>query len=138
MGEDEGKVLQGDQYGGVTLSRPSLAHTTVRSSKQRNDESSDQRRKEKKPSFLFRHPPSALTALNGSGERAKSTTLYAGGRSNRSPSPEAETDLDESLTLALLALKAADSCEEMLVVRMLRDRPTPRSAGARAGGKVMT
>jgi hypothetical protein len=68
-----------------------------------------------------------------------SSTLYAGGRSNRSPSPEADADLDESLMLALLALKVADSCEEMFVVRMLRDRPTPRSAGTRAGGgKVIT
>jgi len=62
-----------------------------------------------------------------------SSTLYAGGRSSGSPSPKAEADLDEALTLALLALKVADSCE-IFVVRMVRDRPTPRSAGARAGG----
>ena len=67
-----------------------------------------------------------------------STTLYAGGRSNGSPSSEAKPDLDVATPmLALLALSAAGSCE-MFVVRMLRDRPTPpRSTGARAGaGKV--
>jgi hypothetical protein len=58
-----------------------------------------------------------------------SSALYAGGRSNGSPSP----DLDGA-TLALALLTAvADPCE-MFVVRMLRDRPTPaRWAGAPAG-----
>ena len=40
--------------------------------------------------------------------------------------------------LTLLALKAADSSDEMFVVRMLRDRPTARDAGDRAGGGNVT
>ena len=114
---------------GNFIASKSRTHNYEDQAKQRNDESSDFK---KSPAFY--HSPSPLTALNCSGERAISSTLYAGGRSNGSPSPEADADLDEALMLALLALKAADSCEEMFVVRMLKDRPTPRSAGDRAGG----
>ena len=54
---------------------------------------------------------------------AISSTLYAGGRSNGSPSSEARPDLDEaSLILALLVLSTAGS-GEIFVDRMLRDRP---------------
>ncbi len=52
-----------------------------------------------------------------------SIAVYAGGRSNGSPSPEAKPDLNgATLMLALLALKTPDPYE-MFVVRMLRDRP---------------
>jgi hypothetical protein len=47
-------------------------------------------------------------------------SLYAGGRSNGSPSPDLG---GATLALALLTA-AADPCE-MFVVRMLRDQPTP-------------
>ena len=73
---------------------------------------------------------SLFTPRSRSGERAMSSALYAGGRSNGSPSP----DLDgATLVLALLALNtAADPCGEMFVVRMLRERPTPARALAGA------
>jgi len=61
-----------------------------------------------------------------------SSTLYAGGRSNESPSLEVGLD-GASLMLALLALNTADSCE-MFVVRIVRDRFGPW-AGA---GKTMS
>ncbi|KAH9007992.1 hypothetical protein EDB84DRAFT_1447213 [Lactarius hengduanensis] len=63
-----------------------------------------------------------------------SIAVYAGGRSNGSPSPEAKPDLDgATLMLALVARTTPDPCE-IFVVRMLRDRPTPaRSVGSRAG-----
>ena len=79
-------------------------------------------------------PGSPFTPRSRSGELSVSIAVYAGGRSNGSPSPEAKPDLNgATLMLALLALKTPDPCE-MFVVRMLRDRPTPaRSAGARAG-----
>lgn len=67
-----------------------------------------------------------------------SSTLYAGGISNGSPSSEARPDLDETtLVLALLVLSTAGS-GEIFVVRMLRDLPTVgRSTSARAGaGRV--
>ncbi|KAH9170902.1 hypothetical protein EDB89DRAFT_2243788 [Lactarius sanguifluus] len=67
-------------------------------------------------------------------ERDMSIAVYAGGRSNGSPSPEAKPDLDgATLMLMLLARNTQDPCE-ILVVRMLRDRPTTaRSVGSRVG-----
>ena len=66
-----------------------------------------------------------------------SSALYAGGRSNGSPSPGAVAGLDgATLMLALLALNTTDPCE-MFVVRMLRDRPTPVGwTGAPAGSGI--
>src|SRR6267378_2291206 len=67
----------------------------------------------------LRHPS---TARNYTGERAMSSAVYAGGRSNKSPSPDLKSVL-EGVTL-MLALLALNACE-MFVVRILRDRPTP-------------
>lgn len=87
------------------------------------------------PSFQSCHSlPMPGSPFTRSGESDMSIAVYAGGRSNGSPSAEAKPDLDEAtLMLALLARTTPDP-GEIFVVRMLRDRPTPaRSVGSRAG-----
>jgi hypothetical protein len=76
------------------------------------------RLKRKKPSLLFRHPPSESPHSSAT-ESAPSNTLHAGGRSTGSPAPEAETDLGDALSDASAPgayYNAADSWE-MLIVR---------------------
>ncbi|KAH8977733.1 hypothetical protein EDB86DRAFT_3249515 [Lactarius hatsudake] len=89
----------------------------------------------KKPSFRSCHsPPMPGSPFTRSGDRDMSIAVYAGGRSNGSPSAEAKPHLDgATLMLALRALNTPDPCE-IFVVWMLRDRRTPaRSVGSRAG-----
>jgi hypothetical protein len=106
--------VNGDQYGGIFNLRPSLvSNNLMKKNKQKQ-----------RPAFylVIRCPRSPHAAATETAPM--STALYAGGRSNGSPSPEADLD-GASLMLALLALIIPPFFREMFVVRIVRDRVIP-------------
>ncbi|KAI9429975.1 hypothetical protein H4582DRAFT_2133980 [Lactarius indigo] len=75
--------------------------------------------KKESPAFGLVFAADARVPSTSSRERAMSIGLYPGGRSNRSPSPEAKPDLDgTTLMLALLALNTPDLSTDVSLLRL--------------------
>ncbi|KAI9429978.1 hypothetical protein H4582DRAFT_2133982 [Lactarius indigo] len=88
------------------------------------------KQKEKAQLSIYRSPPMTWSPFTGSEDHVMSIVVYAGGKSNGSPSVEVKPGLNlVTLMLALLALNTPDPCG-IFVVRMLRDPP----AGAEGNG----